>query len=64
MTLKEQVIEEIDQVPESLMENVLEYLRDLRLKAIARRSPTMMMSEASLAKEWLTPEEDEAWADL
>ena len=25
---------------------------------------TMLMSEAVLSREWLTPEEDEAWADL
>jgi len=29
-----------------------------------KRSETLLMSEASLAKDWLSPEEDEAWADL
>ena len=27
-------------------------------------SETALLSESSLAKEWLTPEEDEAWKDL
>ena len=27
-------------------------------------SPTALLSEKSLAKEWLNPEEDEAWKDL
>ncbi len=27
-------------------------------------SPTYFASEKSLAKEWLTPEEDKAWQDL
>ena len=27
-------------------------------------SETALMSEKSLAKEWLSPEEDEAWRDL
>ncbi len=26
--------------------------------------PTALLSEKSLAKEWLNPEEDEAWKDL
>lgn len=29
-----------------------------------KRPETLLMSEASLAKDWLRPEEDEAWADL
>ena len=27
-------------------------------------SETALLSESSLAKEWLSPEEDEAWKDL
>lgn len=40
----------------------LEYVKkaDLRRESIL----TYVMSESSLAKEWLTKEEDEAWKDL
>ena len=40
----------------------LEYVKkaDLRRESIL----TYIMSESSLAKEWLTKEEDEAWKDL
>lgn len=31
---------------------------------LQKRPETLLMSEASLAKDWLRPEEDEAWADL
>jgi len=31
---------------------------------LQKRPDILLMSEASLAKDWLRPEEDEAWADL
>ncbi len=43
--------------------------RALEKKGIATKErveipATALLSESSLAKEWLTPEEDEAWKDL
>lgn len=64
MTEKEVVLQEIDALPDECVADVLQYIRQLRLKAAVRRSPTALASEAALAKDWLRDEEDEAWCDL
>jgi hypothetical protein len=43
------------------------HARELRRQVEQRArdaAPTVLTSEASLAKDWLRPEEDEAWRDL
>jgi len=47
-------------------ENILTRLRAERIqrKALAESRATMYASEPALAREWDTPEEDEAWASL
>ena len=39
-------------------------LRDFEESGDKDRIALMLMSESSLAKDWDTPEEDEAWKDL
>lgn len=64
MSKKETVISEIERLPEELMENLLEFINSLKNKLNYNSVETMIMSESSLKKDWLRPEEDEAWHDL
>ena len=53
---------EIQQVPESFLDEILDFVRFLQLKA--SKQETAIASESSLKTDWLRPEEDEAWQDL
>jgi hypothetical protein len=53
---------EIQQVPESFLDEILDFVHFLQLKAT--KQETAIASESSLKKDWLRPEEDEAWQDL
>ena len=64
MTKKELLLNEIEQVPESLLDEVLEFINFLKAKIIKERLDTAIASETSLRKDWLRPEEDEAWRNL
>ena len=43
---------------------VLDFIKFLENKTRTKISETAVLSEASLAKDWLKPEEDEAWQNL
>jgi hypothetical protein len=64
MEVKETILREIERVPEEYLGEVLDFIRYLEAKALERRMGTAMASETSLAKDWLRPEEDEAWEHL
>ena len=64
VTKVELIVNEIEQVPESLLEEILDFIRFLKLKAKTNKLETMIASESSLKRDWLRPEEDEAWRDL
>jgi hypothetical protein len=64
MSTLEQITHELEQVPEPYLEEILEFIQFIRSKAFREKSALMKMSESALAKNWLTPEEDEAWRDL
>jgi hypothetical protein len=59
-----QVIEEIETLPAVYFQEILDFVGYLKSKRIKNIPETMLLSEPSLAKDWDTPEEDEAWADL
>ena len=61
---KELLINEIEQVPESFLDEVLDFIYFLKAKIIKERLDTAIASESSLKKDWLRPEEDEAWRNL
>jgi hypothetical protein len=61
---KEAVIREIDGLPGTLLQEVLDFVRFLKGKADQERLETALLSETALGKDWLRPEEDEAWRDL
>jgi hypothetical protein len=64
MGKKELLIDEINQVPESFLDEVLDFVHFLKTKIIKERLDTAIASESSLKKDWLKPEEDEAWQSL
>jgi hypothetical protein len=59
-----QLIQEIESLPSDCIQEIMDFVRYLKLKQLKNIPETMILSEQSLAKDWNTPEEDEAWADL
>lgn len=64
MSKKELLISEIEQVPEPFLDEILDFVHFLKIKIIRERRDTAIASESSLKKDWLKPEEDEAWQGL
>ena len=64
MRKKELVMTEIEHVPEPLLDGVLDFIHFLKTKTLKERLDTAIASESSLEKDWLKPEEDEAWQNL
>jgi len=64
MSTKELLINEIDEVPEPLLIEVLDFVHFLKAKVLRAKLDISIISESSLSKDWLKPEEEEAWQDL
>ena len=64
MTDKRAIHQEVDEVPETVLAELHEFICLLKEKARRERLEAAAMSETSLRKDWLRPEEDEAWAHL
>jgi hypothetical protein len=64
MSAKDLIIQEMEQVPEPMLEEVLDFLRFLKAKQLQESLEIPILSESSLEKDWLRPEEDEAWQHL
>ncbi len=64
MGAREHLLREIEGVPDPLLEEVVDFVRFLKAKGASERLETALLSESALAREWLSPEEDEAWKDL
>ncbi len=64
MSKKEQITTELDRIPDDMLDEVLDFVRFLGTKAVRRAGEPALLSEASLAKDWLKPEEDRAWSYL
>jgi hypothetical protein len=63
MSKKEEILKEIEQVPEKSLGEVLEFVRVLKARNMREMLDSSIASESSLKKDWLR-EEDEAWRDL
>ncbi len=59
---EEIVLEKLKQLPPSYWKEVIDFIEFLKLKV--ENNETLFLSEKTLAKDWLLPEEDEAWKDL
>ncbi len=54
----------IEQVPEHLLNEVLDFVHFLKAKITQEGIASAVVSESSLGKDWLKDEEDEAWQNL
>ncbi len=64
MINKEQILKEIDQLPNLFWGEVLDFIIFLKIRHLNEKLETALLSESSLKKDWLSPEEEEAWKDL
>jgi hypothetical protein len=64
MNTQELIEKEVASLPERLQREVYDFARFLRFKREGESFNGLLLSEAALAKEWNTPEEDVAWASL
>lgn len=64
MSKRELLINEIEQVPEPFLNEVLDFVHFLKIKTVKESPDIAIASESSLKKDWLMPEEDEAWQSL
>jgi hypothetical protein len=64
METKDLIQKEIESFPEPYLEEILDFVLFLKGRASNKRLETAIMSEPILSKDWLRPEEDEAWKDL
>jgi hypothetical protein len=55
---------EVEKFPEPFLDEVLDFVHFLKGKIISGKTATAFASESSLKKDWLRPEEDEAWQNL
>jgi hypothetical protein len=65
MRTKELIIQKIEELPEEYLDEVLNFISLLeRKKDLGEKLEVAILSESSLEKDWLSPEEEEAWKDL
>ncbi|MBC5795745.1 DUF2281 domain-containing protein [Dolichospermum circinale CS-534/05] len=65
MTIKEQITQELEKLPEPVLQEVLDFVQFLKTKKQRKEMLEItIMSESSLEKDWLKPEEDAAWQNL
>jgi hypothetical protein len=64
MSTRELIEKEVANLPEILQREVFDFARFLRLKNEDESFNGLLLSENALAKDWNTPEEDAAWANL
>ena len=64
MTTKELLEQELSQTPEPILTEVYHYLQYLKSKHADDRFDGMAASQSVLSRDWDTPEEDAAWANL
>jgi hypothetical protein len=63
MSKREIIAQELKRLPEQDLDRLLAFLRVLA-DAHAETAVPAVAAESSLGKDWLTPEEDAAWASL
>jgi hypothetical protein len=64
MSTQELINKEIENLPETLRREVYDFARFLREKSADESFNGLLLSESALRKDWDTPEEDAAWANL
>jgi hypothetical protein len=64
MGKRDLLLKEIEHVPEPLLDEILDFVNFLKEKAVQGKFETSFLSESSLTKDWIKPEEDDAWQNL
>ena len=64
MSTRQLIDQEVANLSEEMQREVFDFVRFLRLKSEDDSFNGLLLSESALAKEWNTPEEDAAWANL
>ena len=64
MTDRAVLLQEIETLPVSCLDDVVNFVAWIKHRKLSLIPETMLLSEASLSKDWDTPAEDEAWAEL
>ena len=65
MTIKEQITQELEKLPEPVLQEVLDFVQFLKTKQQQKEMLKItIMSEFSLEQDWLKQEEDAAWQNL
>ena len=64
MTGRAVLMKELENLPPEYLGEVVDFVAWLKYRKLQQIPETMLLSEAALAKDWDTPEEDEAWAGL
>ena len=69
MTNRAVLLRDIETLPEAYLDELADFVAWIKHRTALGRQlsqlpETMLLSEASLSKDWNTPEEDEAWAAL
>ena len=64
MTNRSELLKEIETLPAACLGEVIDFVAWIKQRKLPHAPETMLLSEAALAKDWDTPEEDEAWAAL
>jgi hypothetical protein len=61
---KDIILNELHDLPDDLVQEILDYIRFLKVKRTADKIMTAFASEKVLSKDWLSPEEEQQWKDL
>jgi hypothetical protein len=64
MNTKDILLKEIEKIPEEELQEVIDFVLFLKSRQREEELDTTFLSESSLAKDWMKPEEDAAWSDL
>jgi hypothetical protein len=65
INVKDQLLKEIEKTSDSTLKEVLDFLLFIKSRELQQEQLEIsLLSEPSLAEDWLTPEEDEAWQHL
>ncbi len=64
MTKRDILMSELKQMPEVYLDQLSDFIQFLKMKIAREKLDIALMSETSLKKDWLKPEEDEAWQNL
>ena len=64
MTAINQLMDEIETLPAEYFQEIIDFVKSLKSKKLSSIPEAMILSEQALAKDWDSPEENEAWASL